>query len=191
MPYAIFKYGQPNIAGVLVDNRISEQHVYEAEMTRIPIDGNDPDVSDHIVLSPDQVTIEAWISNIDAPSVPATGERAKQAIADLNKLIKDRQLLDIQTYHVLYQKMGLIKVEISHEDAATGAIKIICTFMQANQVEAQILPIPEATVSDGTQEGHGRNEKTAAPSEENAGRKTSQDGQSVAYTIASDTGLVQ
>lgn len=191
MAYAIFKYGQPEIAGILVDNRISESHVYEAEITRIPIDGADPDVSDHIVLSPDVVTIEAWISNIDAPGIPATGERAKQALADFNKMIKDRALLDIQTYHLLYEKMGLLKVEATHEDQATGAIKVTCTFQKVNQVEAQVLPIPAATVTSGTNEQQGRSEVEAASSEVNVGRKTSPDAASTLYYAAQSNGLVQ
>ena len=173
---------------MVLDNRITEQHIYEAEMTRIPIDGADPDASDHIILSPDTIVIEAWVSNIDAPLAPATGERAKQVLADFNKMIKDRELLDIQTYHLLYEKMGLIKVESAHEDRTTGALKVSCTFQQANQVEAQLLPVPAATVSDGGGD-HGRSEKPAAPSEENAGRKTTQNGDSVAY-IALSNGLV-
>lgn len=191
MAYAIFKYGQPEIAGILVDNRISENHVYEAEITRIPIDGADPDVSDHIVLSPDMITIEGWISNIDTPMVPATGERAKQALADFNKMIKDRALLDVQTYHLLYEKMALLKVEATHEDQTTGALKISCTFQQVNQVEAQILPIPASTVTDGTNEQQGRSEVAAAASEVNSGRKTAPDGASAAYTTAQLSGLVQ
>lgn len=189
MPFAIFKVGQPDIAGVLVDNRLSETHEASAEVTLFPVDGADPDVSEHVILTPAMITIEAWISNIDGPFIPALGERAKIALIDLQTLRKDRNLLEVVTYHVLYDSMVLVDVKAVHENTETGALKVTCTFQQINQVQSQLLPTPSATVSAGGGD-QGRNEKPSASSEEDAGRKTSQDADS-SFFFAAVGGLIQ
>lgn len=186
MAYAIFKVGQPDIAGVLVDNRLSEEHKAEAEMTVFPVDGNRPDVSEHVILRPKELTITAWISNIDGNFIPAVGERAKQALADLQTLRDDRGLLDIVSYHIIYENMAMINVTAVHEQDLTGALQVTCTFRQANPVQAQLLPIPAPLVAeDSDNPDHGRGERYAAASEENSGRKTSQDA-STAWTIVNN-----
>lgn len=186
MAYAIFRVGQPEIAGVLVDNRLSEKHTADAEMTVFPIDGADPDVSEHIILRPKELVITAWISNIDGNFIPAVGERAKQALVDLQTLRDDRQLLDIVSYHIIYEKMAMIGIEATHEDVTTGALQITCTFRQANPVQAQLLPIPAPLVAEASgNPDHGRGERYAASSEENSGRKTSSDS-SIAYSLVNN-----
>lgn len=186
MPYAFFKVGQPNIAGVLVDNRLSEEHRAEAEMTQFPIDGAAPDVTEHVILAPKELTITAWISNIDGDGALAVGDRAKTALADLIKLRDDRALLDVESYHLLYDNMVMISVAATHEDVQTGALKVVCGFKQANPVQAESLAIPAATVSEGEENpDHGRGERSAAASEENAGRKTSNDS-SVLFSIVNN-----
>jgi hypothetical protein len=183
MPYfGIFRAGQPEIAGVLVDNRLSETHEATAEATLFPVDGASPDVTEHVILAPPKITIEAWISNIDGSFIPAIGERAKQALIDLQTLRIDRELLEVVTYHIIYEDMVLVEIKAVHENLETGALKVSCTFQQVNPVQSQLLPIPAETVSEGGGD-QGRSEKPAASSEENSGRKTSQDGASTAYTV--------
>lgn len=191
MPYAIFRAGQPEIAGVLVDNRISEEHTAEAEMTVFPIDGADPDVSEHIVLRPKEFTVTAWISNIDGNFIPAVGERAKQALIDLQLLRDERGLLEIVSYHIIYENMALISVSAVHEDTTTGALKISCSFQQVNPVQAELLPIPAPlVVEDPDNPDQGRGERYAAASEQDSGRKTSQDS-SILYSIVNNEVVVQ
>ncbi len=190
MAYAFFKVGQPEIAGVLVDNRLSEEHKAEAEMTRFPIEGGDPDVSDHVILTPKEITITAWISNIDGTNIPAVGERAKQALVDLQKLRDDRQLLDLVTYHIIYQNMVMISVVATHKDTLTGALEVSCKFQQNNPVAVELLPIPAPTVSEGNIDDHGRGERYSAASEQDSGRKTANDA-SVLFNLTNNIITVQ
>jgi hypothetical protein len=186
MAYAFFKAGQPEIAGVLVDNRLSEEHKAEAEMTRFPIEGGSPDVSDHVILSPKEISITAWVSNIDGVGIPAVGERAKQVLIDLQKLRDDRERLDLVTYHVIYQNMVLVSVTGTHQNTATGALEVTCVFQQNNEVAVELLPIPAETVSEADEnDDHGRGERSAATSEVDSGRKTSNDS-SILYRVANN-----
>lgn len=159
-----------DIAGVLIDTRISETHKSNGTPTRYAIDGADPDINDQIVLDPREFTITGWISNIDG-SGRAEGQRAAERHAAFHAMNRARNTVDVLTTHELYENVYPRTVSTTHEDLTTGAIEIAISFVQINQIGETNVPIPAAVVSDGNIESHGRSEAMAAPSEVDAGRK--------------------
>lgn len=172
---SIFRTGQPDIAGVLVDTRLAELHESSSEPTLLPVDGSAPDVTDHVVLSPREVTISAWVGNIDGGGLPAAGVKATEAHQALVLLNRNRTRVDLVTQHELYSQMVLTNIQTVHgedQTEAPGAIRVEATFTQVTQAKSQVLARPEANISKGGGT-KGRDASKAASSKIEAGRKTS------------------
>ena len=191
MAISVFPFGSVDVAGVLIDTRISESHRARSTATRFAIDGSDQDITDQIVLDPAEFTIVGWVSNIDESGV-ALGQRAAEAHAAFQSLNRNRERVDVLTTHVLYEQYVLTSVDTVHEGLTTGAIEVSLTFTEVPQIGETNVPIPASVVSDGEIDSYGRSEAMSAPSEIDAGRKVSRVTEDPVYAFSlSDFGVIQ
>lgn len=127
---AVISSSSWQVAGVEVPVRISEDHDNTATVTKFSVESGSQ-LSDHIILQPITLTIEAGVPNEKGASV------ARSVMESFYKIIAERKLVSVATEHVIYENMALFSVAPSHSAPFKGAINLVLKFQQVNLVGLQ------------------------------------------------------
>ena len=167
----IFRNGTPELAGVGIDTRLSENHVASAQVTRQVIEDGSQS-SDHIVLNPDTVEVLIEVSNVDktdelivSPAGIAAqfgvqinpggqGERARNAWAEFKRKIQSRELFEVVTDHELYTDMAIEYIAGDHAAPFRGRLIARIGFTKVDRTQLTFVQVGEEQLdpeqADGT-----------------------------------------
>lgn len=178
----IFKSSTPDIIGIGVDLRLSENHKADAQITNQPIEDGSI-VSDHIILQPDVVEIIAEMSNFDSNNSQSIGERATTAWAEFKRAIQSRELFDVVTHHELYENMALESLGGEHVAPYTGKLALKLTFRKIDSTQLAVVAVPESQLASDVAK--------AGSSEVDGGRQVKKDisGLAAGIDAAFNTGI--
>ena len=154
----IFRRGYPFLLDVPVDIRLSEIHDAEAIPTTQPIEDGSP-LTDHIILTPDTVTILAEIGNYDEITIGGistglstlgltSGERAKAAWFRFKQQLRLRELYTVVTAHEIYTDMCLARLNGVNEAPFQGRMVYALTFIKLDLTQTSLIMLPEEQFSE-------------------------------------------
>lgn len=126
----VTRTGSWQIAGIEVPVRVSEDHENSATVTKFAVESG-TSLSDHIILEPITLTVEAQVPNSSGIGA------ARTVLEAFYDMIKKRQLVTVATEHVLYEGMALYSVAPSHTAPFKGSLNFTLKFQQVTQVGLQ------------------------------------------------------
>lgn len=164
------------IGDLIVDAAITEEHAYEADVTRYPVeDGSD--ISDNVRNQPVRLTIEGLISDtplgraaivrdieiegVDGASASTDQSLPSSAALDVLLSIRDqREPVSITTSLKLYDNMVLTSLNLPRDAETGGALKFTAMFeqitiVQNKRVRVRTTPAGARRRSKGTQLSRG------------------------------------
>ncbi len=169
------------IDAVPVDIRTGEFHTFTATPTAYATEAGTIR-SDHIVVSPDTVSIGVAIGNLEREEGTAQGERAKTSLAALRRKAKKREIVDVLTTHILYKDMMISSIAAENVAPFDGTLVMRVTFTHMPQDKPILVTIPESQLPANDPAGVNK----TAPGTEDGGRQepvTPEDNRSLAAKI--------
>ncbi len=148
----IFRAGTATVIETPIDLRLVETHDKEATVVTTPIEDG-TNVTDHIILQPDIVTVQAEVSNLDGFLSFSTGERAKTAWLDLKQKLNSRQLFDLVTTHENYTNMALSRIFGENSAPFNGRLIIDLMFIRVDLTQTAVIEIAETQLDDDATTG--------------------------------------
>lgn len=131
------------IASLVVDATIREQHEYFSQVAEHPIETGS-EVGDHILNEPVRLTMEGEVSDTPVQILGGvlsenTGDRKLEAFDTLRRLRANRQPIDVVTGLAVYRNMVISSMTFPR-DARTGRrLQFIIEFRQLEFVETQVI----------------------------------------------------
>lgn len=126
------------IDGYVVDVFVTEEHSHEAEVTQWPVEEG-ADITDHVRLLPDSVTLEGIVS--DTPIGAVADQRgadvlpSEEAYTILLAIRENRKTVSVKTSLTTYHNM-ILKSLTEPRSATTGeALRFRATFVQITTVK--------------------------------------------------------
>ena len=167
MSFISLLFGRRNtgavIGGLTLDATISESHERSSDVTDSAIESGST-VSDHVIRSPERVTIEGFVT--DAPPVLFGGFRGRGTTQDafdrLDELWKDSDPFDIDTGYKRYPDMVITSLEMPRE--RDGSMLFRLEARRVDIVASETRSIPADSLADDISD--------AAQSENDSGRQT-------------------
>lgn len=127
----IFATNQQQLAGVQINVKVSEQHSFEASVTKTAVEDGSQ-VAEHVTLIPAKVTVSFELTN-NGDNL----QKAQLAFERLRNLLSERKPVELKTEHALYTNMVLINLSPLHQAPFKGALKCSATFEQINFVKLE------------------------------------------------------
>ena len=134
------------IGGFLIDAVLVEGHNLDSVTTEHPIEEG-ADITDHIRILPDKVTIEGIVSNTPIGEVasireneaPFAGEflPAADALAFLRKIRADREPVRVETTIIVYDNMVMINLNIPQTARTGDSFQFRATFQEVQIVKTE------------------------------------------------------
>ncbi len=134
------------IAGFIIDATPVETHELSAETTEHPIEEG-ADVTDHVRILPDQITIEGVVSNTPVGTLaqtranesPFAGEYlpADDALAYLRQIRENREPVKVETTIATYENMILVGLSIPQTSRSGDALRFRATFREIRIVKTE------------------------------------------------------
>ena len=160
----LFNRTKPKLGAIELDASISEAHAKNATLTRNPIESGS-DVTDHIHITPDALTIEGVISttpdDLTASFDPRFGGsgRTKSAWSELKELQAKREPFEVFTSLQTYSNMVLTSIQTSRTAETTNALRftakldeiVIASVSLVENLAAEIADLAGAEADLGTQ----------------------------------------
>ena len=129
---AIFSSNAP--IQIFVDAVLRETHALKATPTRFAIE-NGSVVSDHIIVEPEEISIEFKLSNLSDEGEISSGDTlpyqpATTKFAAMRKSLIDRELHEVVTDNHIYENMALVGIDAEREGAQLGSLEGVLQFQQ-------------------------------------------------------------
>ena len=117
-------FGGPLVAGVEVSILKSETHSLKSTAVDTAME-NGGVVSDHVILSPIEVTVGFAMTNAGRGA-----DQARDVFETFTRLRGERTVLELVTEHTMHGNMVVIGVEMSHEAPFRGALAVTVNLRQ-------------------------------------------------------------
>lgn len=127
----LFATNQQQIAGVPINVKVSEQHSFEASVTKTAVEDGSQ-VAEHVTLNPAKVTVSFELTNSGDNL-----QKAQLAFERLRILLLERKPVELKTEHAIYTNMVLVNLSPLHQAPYKGALKCSATFEQINFVRLE------------------------------------------------------
>lgn len=163
------------IGGFLIDVAPTEGHNYDSASTDHPIEDG-ADITDHIRVLPDRITIEGIVSNTPIGEVksirdnesPFAGEilPASDALAYLKQLRENREPVEVETSLGKHENMVLINLSVPRNTSTGDSFRFRAEFKEAQIIKTE--RERKVTVTARAQVKTRRGAKTSEPVEESS-----------------------
>ena len=135
--------GGPLVAGVEVSLLLSEAHSLKSSIVQTALEDGAV-VSDHVILSPVEVTVDFAMSNAGNGA-----DQARDVFSTFKRLRDERTVLELITEHTVYENMVITSVNMTHQAPHKGALNINITLVQLNFVELRVVGRSPTVLGDG------------------------------------------
>lgn len=126
---ALLSAGGPVVAGVEVSVLVSESHRYAASLSKLALE-NGAQISDHVIINPESVTVVVNMSNA------ANGaDEARTALESFKDLLERAEPVELATEHYYYDNMVITEVTPEHRAPYKGALSITLRLEKAAFVQ--------------------------------------------------------
>lgn len=143
----LFNSNNGTLIDVPIDLRLTETHELTAEVTQIPIQDGSV-VTDHIILHPEQVTIQVEIANSSRQLFSNTASnRAADAWGQFRSRLRVRELYDIVTTHATYRGFALTHVDGENGAPYNGRLVASLTFTEVNRTQLSLVEVSQEDLS--------------------------------------------
>jgi len=132
------------IGTLVIEATLSEQHEATCTVTDQPIE-NGSRISDHIILDPEKVTIEGFVS--DTPLSSTTGFNAQATFDQLYTLREARTLLTVVTGYKVYTDMAITRISVPRDTTTGQAIRFTVELKKVNRVGSLTIQLFEDVLS--------------------------------------------
>lgn len=142
------------IGELVLDATLTESHRATAEATSNPVEDG-MTVSDHLVLKPDEVTIEGFITNTPfsrgTPVSAPAGQpgRAASAYETLRRLRTAKQLVSLVTSAGKYDNMVMTSFTVPREPRVGESLRFSAEFRELVIVRTQTRRLPKTAKPRG------------------------------------------
>lgn len=119
--------------GVEVTVLVSESHTLAAQATKQALESG-AEVSDHIINSPDSVSIVWEVSNAGNGV-----QQARDVFESFKTMLEKRELISLTTEHYAYDNMALVSVTPLHAAPFKGRLQCTVVLQRINQVRLEIV----------------------------------------------------
>lgn len=123
--------GGPDVAGVEVSVLVSEAHQYTATLSKLALE-NGAQISDHVIINPESVTVVVNMSNAAGGS-----DAARSALEAFKDLLEQATPVELATEHYYYDNMVITSVTPDHRAPYKGSLSITLKLEKARFVELQ------------------------------------------------------
>ena len=152
------------IGGIEMDVTLEETHSRDAQVTENPVESG-ATVADHVVLEPEGVSIEGFISSAPVRILPlgqaGTG-RVLDAFEELDRLWRRREPVELVTGYRVYDDMIITRLELPRRREV--GLRFTAELRKVNIVDSEVAELPALDeVSD------------AAAQEQNRGRQSTRE----------------
>jgi hypothetical protein len=141
-----------SVGGLVFDATLRESHTSEIEVTSNPIETGS-EVSDHMYVKPDKLTISAGVSDTPLVANPndqfSGGRRSQTAFQMLKQLQASGEPFDIQTGLTLYKNMLCKSVRAEQDKDTDQALLFEADFVGVNIVSTQTITYPARSSRSG------------------------------------------
>jgi len=110
---------------------VSEAHTADNDVVDQVLENGSP-MTDHIIIKPDYLELNFYVSNIDGPNSPLVGETSRTIWQELKRMRNSRELLTILTQHEIYESMAIESLGATHEAPFRGQLKVTVKFKKVN-----------------------------------------------------------
>ncbi len=128
------------LAHITLDAELYERHTATSRVTRYPVETG-VNISDHISIEPEAVTIEGLISDSPIIGGNATG-RYMTAFHELNRLWETRSLVTVVTHLKIYEEMAIRHLEFPRDGHTGGALRFTADLQKVVKAEARTTKVP-------------------------------------------------
>lgn len=173
--------GKTDVISLELDATISESPEYNATPTRSEVESG-ANVSDHVTLAPETLTIEGMVSNtpIGVQQLLAGrqfGNPAQDAFLFLKKLYDERLPFDFVGGLKVYKSMVITNFSPSRTSTTGQALRFRMTMQQIKIVESEVVDLTQ--FSDDTKHTAQKKQDIGSQATEEATDKASQQKSSV------------
>jgi hypothetical protein len=136
-----------------IDAAPNEEHVFTSDVTDKPVEEG-TDITDHVRVLPDSLTIEGVVSNSPIGTIaalrsaesPLAGEflPADDALAYLRRLRLDREPVTVETDIAVYKSMVLTSLVVPRSATTGDALSFRATFREIQIVRTERVAVPVA-----------------------------------------------
>lgn len=135
-----------SIGSVLLDTMTSTSVVFKAATTQYPVE-NGSQISDHVTLEPEKLSIKGVVSSATTTLYEEAGRHRLVSTEDLlRQLHKSRQTIHVQTDLTTYPDMVMESCTISRDNSGDH-VTIDCDFSQVIKVNLKTTEIPPEIVA--------------------------------------------
>lgn len=133
------------IGTLVIEATISENHEATCTVTDQPIETG-ARISDHIILDPERVTIEGFVS--DTPINATTGFNSQATFDQLYALRAARELLVVVTGYKVYTDMAITRISVPRTSRTGQAINFTVELKKINRVGSLTIQLFEDVLSE-------------------------------------------
>jgi hypothetical protein len=129
------------------DLTIEEQHQRTADVTQEPVeDGSN--ISDHVILQPETVNLEGYVTDTPAAIFAAQSGRTQSAFETLEDAYNSREPLTVVTGRKTYQDMIITRLNMPRNQPASMRFSLELQHVTIVEAETTQLPNAEPEIKD-------------------------------------------
>jgi hypothetical protein len=132
------------IGTLVIEATLSETHEATCTVTDQPIETG-ARISDHIILDPERVIIEGFVS--DSPINLSAGFNSQATFDELYALREARQLLTVVTGYKVYVDMAITRITVPRDQSTGQAIRFSVELKKINRVGSLTIQLFEDVLS--------------------------------------------
>ncbi len=133
------------IHNITLDAELTENHNFASQVTRYPVE-NGADISDHISIEPESVSIEGIITDSPIGGGNAEGRYLK-TFDDLEQLWRKQDVVDVVTHLKVYQDMAIRSLSIPRDNKTGQALRFTADLQKVVKANRQEVMIPEGNLA--------------------------------------------
>jgi hypothetical protein len=130
---------QGRIGQMVLDVTISENHDLRNRITQWPVEDGST-ITDHIANEPRRITLNGFIA--DSPLNGSGTGRAQRAFDDLERMWRDRELIDVVTQYRSYSRMGIDRVAIPKDGRTGDGLRFVVELVEVRFAASETVDIP-------------------------------------------------
>lgn len=134
-----------SIGTLVIEATLSENHEATCTVTDQPIETG-ARISDHIILDPERVTIQGFVS--DTPLSSSSGFNSQATFDELYAIREARQLVTAVTGYKVYTDMAITRISVPRDQTTGQAIRFTVELKKVNRVGSLTIQLFEDVLSE-------------------------------------------
>lgn len=131
------------IGSVVVDVTLSEQHQMQNRITQWPVEDGST-ITDHIANEPRRVSMNGFIA--DSPLNGSGGGFAQRAFGELERIWRDKELVEVITQYRVYRRMGIERISVPKDGRVGDALRFTAELVEVQFATSESVDIPADTL---------------------------------------------